>query len=127
MMGDVYGLAMAANAPPGWMVPSTRLWRMRLTQVAAAGPVVAAVAGIPARLPAGPRARGGRRGGRGGGRGFRLVGRAAPLPGLGVPRAGRGPDRVARRARPPGFRGAVRADAVRRDHGGTGRACFPAG
>src|ERR1700691_3110389 len=44
---------MAANASPGWMVPSARLWRMRLTEVAVAGPVLAVVAGIAAGLPAG--------------------------------------------------------------------------
>jgi membrane protein YdbS with pleckstrin-like domain len=44
---------MTANAPLNWMVPSTRLWRMRQTQVAAAGPVLAAVAGIAAGIPAG--------------------------------------------------------------------------
>jgi uncharacterized protein len=49
----VYGLAMAATAPPGWMVPSAQLWRMRLTQVAVAGPVLAVVAGVVAGLTAG--------------------------------------------------------------------------
>lgn len=44
---------MAATAPPGWMVPSARLWRMRLTQVAVTGPVLAVVAGVAAGLPAG--------------------------------------------------------------------------
>ncbi|MGD0606522.1 MAG: PH domain-containing protein [Streptosporangiaceae bacterium] len=44
---------MAVNAPPGWMVPSARLWRMRLTQVAAAGPVLGVIAGVAAGLWAG--------------------------------------------------------------------------
>jgi uncharacterized protein len=44
---------MAAKAPPGWMVPSARLWRMRLTQVAAAGPVLAVIAGVAAGIFAG--------------------------------------------------------------------------
>lgn len=44
---------MAADASPGWMVPSARLWRMRLSQVAVAGPVLAAVAGVAAGIPAG--------------------------------------------------------------------------
>src|SRR5271156_6362540 len=44
---------MAANAPPGWMVPSARLWRRRLTQVAAAGPVLAVIAGFAAGIWAG--------------------------------------------------------------------------
>ena len=35
------------------MVPSARLWRMRLTQVAVTGPVLAVVAGVAAGLPAG--------------------------------------------------------------------------
>jgi membrane protein YdbS with pleckstrin-like domain len=35
------------------MVPSARLWRMRLSQVAAAGPVLAAVAGVAAGIPVG--------------------------------------------------------------------------
>jgi membrane protein YdbS with pleckstrin-like domain len=35
------------------MVPSERLWQMRLTQVAVAGPVLAVVAGVGAGLPAG--------------------------------------------------------------------------
>ena len=35
------------------MVPSARLWRMRLTQVAAAGPVIAAAAGLAAGIAAG--------------------------------------------------------------------------
>ena len=45
---------MAANAPPGWMVPSARLWRMRMTQVAVAGPLLVVVAGIAAGIPVGP-------------------------------------------------------------------------
>src|SRR6202167_1715685 len=44
---------MAAKAPPGWMVPSARLWRMRLTQVAAAGPVLVVIAGFAAGIWAG--------------------------------------------------------------------------
>jgi membrane protein YdbS with pleckstrin-like domain len=44
---------MAADASPGWMVPSARLWRMRLSQVAVAGPLLAAVAGVAAGIPAG--------------------------------------------------------------------------
>jgi len=48
--GDVYLLAMAVNAPPGWMVPSAGLWRMRLTQVATAGPVLAVIAGVAAGI-----------------------------------------------------------------------------
>jgi uncharacterized protein len=35
------------------MVPSARLWRMRLTQVAVAGPVLAAVAGAAVGIPVG--------------------------------------------------------------------------
>jgi membrane protein YdbS with pleckstrin-like domain len=35
------------------MVPSARLWRMRLSQVAVAGPVLAAVAGVAAGIPVG--------------------------------------------------------------------------
>jgi membrane protein YdbS with pleckstrin-like domain len=35
------------------MVPSARLWRMRLSQVAVAGPVVAVVAGVVAGIAAG--------------------------------------------------------------------------
>jgi uncharacterized protein len=35
------------------MVPSARLWRMRLTQVAVTGPVFAVVAGVATGLPAG--------------------------------------------------------------------------
>jgi len=49
----MYLLGMAADASPGWMVPSARLWRMRLTQVAVAGPVLAVVAGVAAGVPAG--------------------------------------------------------------------------
>jgi uncharacterized protein len=44
---------MAANASPEWMAPSARLWRMRLTQVAVAGPVLAVVAGVAAGIPVG--------------------------------------------------------------------------
>jgi membrane protein YdbS with pleckstrin-like domain len=44
---------MAADASPGWMVPSARLWRMRLSQVAVAGPLLAAVAGVAAGIPVG--------------------------------------------------------------------------
>jgi putative membrane protein len=44
---------MAADVSPGWMVPSARLWRMRLSQVAIAGPVLAVVAGVAARIPVG--------------------------------------------------------------------------
>jgi hypothetical protein len=44
---------MAADAPPDWMVPSARLWRMRLTQVAVAGPALVAIAGVAAGLPVG--------------------------------------------------------------------------
>jgi membrane protein YdbS with pleckstrin-like domain len=44
---------MAADASPGWMVPSARLWRMRLSQVAVAGPVLAAVAGVAAGIAVG--------------------------------------------------------------------------
>jgi membrane protein YdbS with pleckstrin-like domain len=44
---------MTANASAGWMVPSTRLWRMRLTQVAAAGPVLTVAAGLAAGISAG--------------------------------------------------------------------------
>jgi uncharacterized protein len=44
---------MAADASPGWMVPSARLWRMRLSQVAVAGPALAVVAGVAAGLAAG--------------------------------------------------------------------------
>ena len=46
----MYLLSMAADASPGWMVPSARLWRMRLSQVAVAGPVVAVVAGVVAGI-----------------------------------------------------------------------------
>jgi hypothetical protein len=41
---------MAVKAPPGWMVPSARLWRMRLTQVAAAGPALVVIAGVAAGI-----------------------------------------------------------------------------
>lgn len=41
---------MAADASPGWMVPSARLWRMRLSQVAVAGPGLAVVAGVAAGM-----------------------------------------------------------------------------
>src|SRR6202453_5138956 len=44
---------MAVDASPGWMVPSARLWRMRLTQVAAAGPVLVVIAGVAAGIWAG--------------------------------------------------------------------------
>jgi uncharacterized protein len=44
---------MAADASPGWMVPSARLWRMRLSQVAIAGPVLAVIAGVAAGISAG--------------------------------------------------------------------------
>jgi membrane protein YdbS with pleckstrin-like domain len=44
---------MAADATPDWMFPSARLWRMRLSQVAVAGPVLAAVAGVAAGIPVG--------------------------------------------------------------------------
>jgi uncharacterized protein len=44
---------MAADASPGWMVPSARLWRMRLSQVAVAAPLVAAVAGVATGIPVG--------------------------------------------------------------------------
>ena len=49
----MYLLGMAADASPGWMVPSARLWRMRLTQVAVAGPVLAVIAGVAAGLAVG--------------------------------------------------------------------------
>jgi uncharacterized protein len=49
----MYLLSMAADASPGWMVPSARLWRMRLTQVAVAGPVLAVVAGVAAGIAVG--------------------------------------------------------------------------
>jgi hypothetical protein len=49
----MYLLGMAADASPGWMVPSARLWRMRLTQVAMAGPVLAVVAGVAAGIAVG--------------------------------------------------------------------------
>jgi uncharacterized protein len=44
---------MAADASPGWMVPSARLWRMRLSQVAVAGPALAVVAGVATGLAVG--------------------------------------------------------------------------
>jgi membrane protein YdbS with pleckstrin-like domain len=44
---------MAVNASTGWMVPSARLWRMRLTQVAAGGPVLVVIAGGAAGMGAG--------------------------------------------------------------------------
>jgi membrane protein YdbS with pleckstrin-like domain len=44
---------MAADVLPGWMVPSARLWRMRLTQVAVAGPVLAVIAGVVTGILAG--------------------------------------------------------------------------
>jgi membrane protein YdbS with pleckstrin-like domain len=49
----MYLLGMAADASPGWMVPSARLWRMRLTQVAVAGPALAVVAGVVAGIAVG--------------------------------------------------------------------------
>lgn len=47
---------MAADASPGWMVPSVRLWRMRLSQVAVAGPGLAVVAGVAAGMAVSARA-----------------------------------------------------------------------
>ncbi|MGH3153350.1 MAG: PH domain-containing protein [Streptosporangiaceae bacterium] len=44
---------MAVKRPPGWMVPSGRLWRMRLTQVAAPGLILAAIAGVATGIWAG--------------------------------------------------------------------------
>jgi hypothetical protein len=44
---------MAADASPGWLVPSARLWRMRLSQVAVAGPALAVVAGVAAGIAVG--------------------------------------------------------------------------
>ena len=44
---------MAVNGPPGWMVPSARMWRMRLTQVAAPGLLLAVIAGIATGIWAG--------------------------------------------------------------------------
>ena len=49
----MYGLAMAVKGPPGWMVPSARLWRMRLTQVAAPGLILVAIAGVTTGIWAG--------------------------------------------------------------------------
>jgi hypothetical protein len=49
----MYLLGMTADASPGWMVPSARLWRMRLTQVAVAGPVLAVIAGVAAEIAVG--------------------------------------------------------------------------
>src|ERR1700723_1354922 len=44
---------MAVKGPPGWMVPSARMWRMRLTQVAAPGLLLAMIAGIATGIWAG--------------------------------------------------------------------------
>jgi membrane protein YdbS with pleckstrin-like domain len=44
---------MAVNGPPGWMVPSARLWRMRLTQVAAPGLILVVIAGVATGIWAG--------------------------------------------------------------------------
>lgn len=52
-MRDVYRLVMAVNAPPGWMAPSARLWRMRLAQMAVAGPILVVVAGVAAGIAVG--------------------------------------------------------------------------
>jgi uncharacterized protein len=49
----MYLLGMTADASPGWMVPSARLWRMRLTQVAVAGPLLAVIAGVAAGIAVG--------------------------------------------------------------------------
>ncbi len=45
---------MAVNGPPGWMAPSARLWRMRLTQVAAPGLILVVIAGVTIGIWAGP-------------------------------------------------------------------------
>ena len=44
---------MAVKGPPGWMIPSARLWRMRLTQVAAPGLLLAVIAGVATGIWAG--------------------------------------------------------------------------
>jgi uncharacterized protein len=44
---------MAVNGPPGWMVPSARLWRMRLTQVAVPGLILVVIAGVATGIWAG--------------------------------------------------------------------------
>src|SRR3984957_291509 len=44
---------MAVKGPPGWMVPSARLWRMRLTQVAAPGLILVVIAGVATGIWAG--------------------------------------------------------------------------
>jgi uncharacterized protein len=41
---------MVGDASPGWMVPSARLWRMRLTQVAATGLIFVVIAGVTAGI-----------------------------------------------------------------------------
>lgn len=43
----------ADDAAPDWLVPSARLWRMRLTVVVVAGLVLVAAAGVAAGIPAG--------------------------------------------------------------------------
>src|ERR1700728_4646305 len=68
-----------------------------------------------------------RRGGRRRRGGARRADRAQQVPLVGVPGARRGPDRGARSAGPPGLRGPVRQDAVRRGHRGGGRASVQAG
>src|ERR1700685_4769765 len=37
---------MAVKGPPGWMVPSARLWRMGLAQVAAPGLILVVITGV---------------------------------------------------------------------------------
>jgi uncharacterized protein len=44
---------MAVEGPPGWMVPSARLWRMRLIQVAAPGLILVVIAGVATGIWAG--------------------------------------------------------------------------
>ncbi|MGH3255240.1 MAG: hypothetical protein ACRDOU_07480 [Streptosporangiaceae bacterium] len=44
---------MAVKGPSGWMVPSARLWRMRLTQVATPGLILVVIAGVATGIWAG--------------------------------------------------------------------------
>jgi membrane protein YdbS with pleckstrin-like domain len=44
---------MAVKGPPGWLVPSARLWRMRLIQVAAPGLILVVIAGVATGIWAG--------------------------------------------------------------------------
>jgi hypothetical protein len=44
---------MSVKGPPGWIAPSARLWRMRLTQGAAPGLILVVIAGVATGIWAG--------------------------------------------------------------------------